>query len=108
MKNIIKILVFIVSIMILLGGCTATTVYLNQGVQKYSPTQMKSVKIFAERNISKEYTEIGYVAVHHTNTDNGDDLKNLVREEAASVGADAVVNFKIYGLTAGGIAVKYK
>jgi hypothetical protein len=108
MKNIIKFFVLDIFLMIFLCGCYVTTAYLNQGVQKYTTTQKNTIKIFSERHIAKDFVEIGYVAVHHTQTQSGDDLKDLVKEKASSLGADAVIDFKIFGLTAGGIAVKYK
>jgi len=51
---------------------------------------------------------MGYVSVNITNTTSGDQLKEALKEEAASIGADAVVDFRIFGATAGGIAVKFK
>ncbi len=83
--------------------------YLNDGVNPYPATQANKVTIFSERAVpDTAYIEMGYVAVHVTNASTGDELKKAVRIKAASIGADAVIDFRIFGLTAGGIAVKYE
>ena len=99
----------ILTIIIFLAGCsTASMYYLNDGVNKLPPTSANKVLIFSERVVpDKTYIEMGYVSVHVTNASNGDELKKAIKEEAASIGADAVIDFRIFGLTAGGIAVKY-
>ncbi len=111
MKTISTQLYFliVIIIVILLSGCTASMHYINDGAKIYPAINPESVLIVSERTIeNKDFVEIGYVAINITNANNGDQLKNAMKEEAASIGADAVIDFRIFGLTAGGIAVKYK
>jgi hypothetical protein len=82
--------------------------YLNEGVENYGTTIPDNIKVYSERHIEKETVEIGYVSVDVTNAKNGDELKKAVRDEASLIGADAIVDFKIVGKTAEGIAIKYK
>jgi hypothetical protein len=108
MKNVISILILNVIIITIFYGCQTGIAYLNPGIEKYPSAQPGNVKIFSERNINKDFTEIGYVSVHFTQTVFGDDLKNSIKEKASSIGADAVIDFHIFGNTAGGIAIKFK
>jgi hypothetical protein len=101
-------LLFLIIIAFLTGCSTASMHYLNEGINKLPPTSANEVLIFSERAVpDKPYVEMGYVSVHVTNASTGDELKKAIRKEAASIGADAVIDFRIFGLTAGGIAVKY-
>jgi hypothetical protein len=116
----------VLAVVTVLAGCgTASMHYLNDGAIKYPPTSVDKVSIFSERTIpGKTYIEMGYVSVHVTTANTGDELKQAIRKEAASIGADAVVDFRIfaggvgakyaffdyrtYGLGAGAIAIKYE
>lgn len=92
-----------------LSGCTASMHYINDEAKSYPANSPDKVLIVSQRSIAnKDYVEIGYVSIHITNANKGDQLKMALKTEAASIGADAVVDFRIFGLTAGGIAVKYK
>lgn len=112
---------------IFLTGCGIESMYyLNDGVKKLPATSVNKVMILSEHAVpDTSYIEMGYVSVHVTNVSSGDELKRAIKEEAASIGADAVIDFRIfgaggiagnyaifdyriYGLNAGGIAVKYK
>ena len=112
---------------IFLTGCGIESMYyLNDGVKILPATSANKVMILSERAVpDTSYIEMGYVSVHVTNVSSGDELKRAIKEEAASIGADAVIDFRIfgaggiagnyaifdyriYGLNAGGIAVKYK
>ena len=112
---------------IFLTGCGIESMYyLNDSVKKLPATSVNKVMILSERTVpDTSYIEMGYVSVHVTNVSSGDELKRAIKEEAASIGADAVIDFRIfgaggiagnyatfdyriYGLNAGGIAVKYK
>jgi len=120
-------LLILLTIVIFLTGCGIESMYyLNDGVKKLPATSVNKVMILSERAVpDTSYIEMGYVSVHVTNVSSGDELKRAIKEEAASIGADAVIDFRIfgaggiagnyaifdyriYGLNAGGIAVKYK
>lgn len=106
MKKIFSI--SIIFLFVIFSGCQTSMYYLNEGVKKYNPTTPENIKVYSERDIKKETIEIGYVATHITNTQNGDELKKAIRDEASLIGADAIIDFKIIGTMARGIAVKYK
>ena len=107
MKTLRNTILFIL-IAFLINGCTATMSYLNDGIEKYSPTNKTTIKIYSERDIDKDVIELGYVAVNMTDFPKGDVMKDKLKECAAKLGADAIVNFQILANTAEGIAVKYK
>lgn len=109
MKNAIMNSLLLFCSIIYLTGCVATTHYLNDGVSPYQPTNPGKIMVYSDRSsLAKDFIEIGYVSVHITNAKDGDELKAELRNEASAIGADAIINFRIYGLTAGGIAVKLK
>ncbi len=120
-------LLILLTMVIFLTGCGIESMYyLNDGVKILPATSVNKVMILSERTVpDTSYIEMGYVSVHVTNVSSGDELKRAIKEEAASIGADAVIDFRIfgaggiagnyamfdyriYGLNAGGIAVKYK
>ena len=109
MKNILVQFSLMILILIFLSGCTASMHYINDGARLYPANSPEKVMIVSQRSIAnKDFDEIGYVSIHITNASDGDQLKKALRTEAASIGADAVIDFRIFNLTAGGIAVKYK
>lgn len=101
---------FLLTLMVtFLSGCTASMHYINDEAKLYPANSPDKVLIVSQRSIvNKDFIEIGYVSVNITNADKGDQLKMALKNEAASIGADAVIDFRIFGLTAGGIAVKYR
>jgi len=112
MKNILirfSILQATVAIAFFMCGCTASMHVINEGSKLYPANSPERIMVVSQRAIvNKDYTEMGYVSVNITNATGGDELKEAVKEEAASIGADAIVDFRIFGATAGGIAVKFK
>ena len=109
MKNTFLQCFLLTLIVIFLSGCTASLHFLNDETKTYPANSPDKVLIVSQKSIAnKDFIEIGYVSVHITNADKGDELKLALKKEAASIGADAVIDFRIFGLTAGGIAVKYK
>ena len=125
-KKGFRLLILSAMITLLTGCGTVGMYYLNDGVNKYPATLTNKVMIFSECVVpDTSYIEIGYVSIHVTNVSSGDELKEAIKKEAASIGADAVIDFRIfgaggiagnyaifdyriYGLNAGGIAIKYK
>jgi hypothetical protein len=117
-----NLVLWVLSILLLFLGCAAMTHTLtgkDPGL-RYSPTTKEQIKIYFSSDIGHEYAEIGYVAVEKGN--NPEVAKDLLKEEAAKLGADAIINFQIglmardlnfFGATEGvvsvkGIAVKFK
>jgi hypothetical protein len=109
MKNILVQFSLLTLVLFFLSGCTASMHYINGDARLYPASSPENVLIVSQKSIpNKDFVELGYVSINITNADDGDKLKKAVRAEAASIGADAVIDFRIFGLTAGGIAVKYK
>ena len=112
MKNILIRFCFLqpaVVVVFFMCGCTASMHFINDGSKLYPANSPEKIQIVSQSSsLNKDYTEMGYVSVNITNTTSGDQLKEALKEEAASIGADAVVDFRIFGATAGGIAVKFK
>ena len=109
MKKLLVQLSLMTLVIIFLSGCTASMHYINSDARLYPANPPENVLIVSQKSIAnKEFVELGYVSINITNADDGDKLKKALRVEAASIGADAVIDFRIFGLTAGGIAVKYK
>lgn len=114
--------VWVLGILLLFIGCAARTHTLTGRDPSlgYSPTTKEQIKIYFSSNINQEYTEIGYVAVEKGN--DPEVVKDLLKEEAAKLGADAIINCQIglaardvgfFGATEGvvcmrGIAIKFK
>ncbi|MFH1834168.1 MAG: hypothetical protein ABH877_04005 [bacterium] len=85
----------------------------------YPPTSEGDIAIFLSTDIGRDYAEIGYVAVEMGSQP--EKVRDLLKEEAAKLGADAIVNFEtgvvvrlvadVFSegvVCAKGIAVKYK
>jgi len=89
-------------------SCTAKVGYVNEGIEHFPATNPQSIEVHADRQLDRQVIEIGYVAAHNTQNADGDFLKDALRKEAASMGADAIVGFRLWGYTAEGIAVKFK
>ena len=108
--NKIKLLISFL-IMLLLIGCSTSIGYLNDGIEKYAPTSASNVQVFSEKFQDKDYVEIGFVAAHMLSDVTGDGLKNILKEKAAEIGADAIIEFRLWGANDGalaeGIAIKY-
>jgi hypothetical protein len=113
---------WLLSILLLFIGCAAKTHTLtgkDPGLRN-SPTTKDQIKLYFSSDIGQEYTEIGYVAVEIGN--DPEVVKDLLKEEAAKLGADAIINVQIglvardigfFGATEGvvsirGIAIKFK
>lgn len=105
-----KKLKYIISLMLLLTviGCTASTGYINENIDAFPPTEIENIKVYSKKPTEKNYIEIGYVAAHITSGASGDALKLALKKEAAKMGADAIIAFQLMGVTAEGIAVKFK
>ena len=94
-------------ILLLFTGCATSVGYINDGLDKYPPTNINEIKIYSEKVTEMDYIEIGYVSANITDNASGDKLKALILNEASKMGADAVISFQIWSNTAEGIAIKY-
>lgn len=83
---------WLLSLLLLFIGCAARTHTLTgkDPSLRYSPTSKEQIKIYLSSDIGQEYTEIGYVAVEIGN--DPEVVKDLLKEEAAKLGADAIIN----------------
>jgi hypothetical protein len=97
--------------MLAIISCSTSVGYINDGIEKYAPTSASTIKVYSEKKQDQKYLEIGYVSANMTSDVSGDELKRLLKEKAAELGADAIVEFKLWGSKNGGIAegiaVKY-
>ena len=107
MLNQIRIIGSIIVTFVILNGCTTSVYYYNDGITPPSPKSESNINIYSEREINRECRELGYVTVYSTKDITGDELKRLLKEKAAEMGADAIIGFKLFGYSAKGIAVTF-
>ena len=83
-----------------ISGCTIATNYVQEGAKVYPPTSPDSVQIYVADTLSVKYDVIGSV-VADTDGD-GDDAAKALREEAAKMGANAVIKTRFAKFTSYG------
>jgi uncharacterized protein YbjQ (UPF0145 family) len=111
MKNVNIIILLLLSAL-LLSSCTGNAVYLKD-TKTFSTTDPNSIKIYSSITPSVKYEVVGYVSTYTSNADRaGDVLKNNLRIEAAKIGANAIIGFKLNtavhgGGGAQGVAVRF-
>lgn len=68
-----------------------------------------AITVYAKSNVGRDYEELGPVVVNVPSS-KGDNAKRLLQKEAAKLGANAIVDFKLIlqgnRATASGIAVR--
>jgi hypothetical protein len=108
------ILLFVVTlVMSILTGCTGNAVYM-KSTASFPATDPKTVQLYATTSPAADFEVIGYVSTYTTYADrDGDLLKDNLRIQAAKVGANAVIGFKLNiaetgGGGAQGVAVRYR
>ena len=79
------------------SGCAASTYYLQDGARTYPKTDPAKVRIYAGESLKSRYEVIGSVAVDVLG-DTKDAQKEL-REKAASLGANAVIDTRVTVMT---------
>jgi len=87
------VLVFIIAV---IAGCTASTA-MRTSNESYPAKDPANVKIFLSEKPSQKYKEIGKVTVDKYGMisivpASGDKVNQLLREEAAKIGGDAIIN----------------
>jgi hypothetical protein len=100
MKLQFAILMLAVASMAAFSGCTIATHYVQEGAKLYPPTSPDSVEIYVADTLGVKYEVIGTVLA---DTDgNGDDAAKELREEAAKMGANAVIKARLVKFTSMG------
>jgi hypothetical protein len=82
----------------------------------YNPTNPKDIDIIGSIKAKKAYRSIGLISVSHDSDSNIEVVSEMLKEEAAKLGADAVVDVRYQtimgywsgGVNASGVAVKYR
>jgi uncharacterized protein YbjQ (UPF0145 family) len=111
MKNLTCILLVVVSAFVL-SSCTGNAVYM-KNTRTFAATDPKSVQLYASTSPSVGFEVIGYVSTYTTYADHdGDLLKDNLKIQAAKVGANAIIGFKLNiaetgGGGAQGVAIRF-
>ena len=84
------------SILVFVTGCTASTA-MRTSSETYAAKDPANVKIFLSEKPADKYKEIGKVTVDKYGMislvpASGDEINRLLREEAAKIGGDAIIN----------------
>jgi hypothetical protein len=109
MRTLIAVLLtFTLSTALLGCGSSASMSRLNEGVTAATPTLAADIKVYAARDIDRGYIELGSVSVSVHNELDGKVYVKRIKEEAARIGADAIVGYEQLGTSAVGIAVKFR
>jgi hypothetical protein len=89
MKNIVLSSLVVV----MCSACSISTHYVQTGAKKHTPTNPNDIKIYADSNALNNYTIIGSVATFTQ----GDGSKAAIelKKEAAALGANAIIAFKL-------------
>ena len=111
MKNV-NITILIILLTFLLSSCTGNAVYLKD-TKIVSSTDPKTIKVYASTNPPVNFEVVGYVSTYTSNAEHdGDLLKNNLKVQAAKLGANAIIGFKLNtavygGGGAQGVAVRF-
>lgn len=109
MKRLISFLGFI----LILTSCAITTQYVQPEAPSYEAVEASQVKIYSSMDIGQSYDVLGNVAVDMLG--DGRAAKSVLQEEAAEMGANAVIGVKLTKMNTfaqrtglAGIAVRIK
>lgn len=119
MKSKVALTVFL--LLMLSAGCTHFQQTLIGDEQTYPPTKLEDIKVFfSNESPDRKYKEVGYIVADKPKTD---DAVKFIKEKAAQMGADAIVNCEVrvytfvilfiiipvpqHSYIASGVAVKY-
>lgn len=89
MKNIV--LGFLVALTC--SACTVSTNYVQTDAKKHTPTNYESIKVYTDSRVLDNYIVIGSVAAFTHG--NGNKAAIELKKEAASLGANAIISFKL-------------
>lgn len=107
----------IIIVVLILQSCY-TTSYLktDDSPVVYEKSDPEKIKVYATPKIDRKYIPLGQVIVGH-DSGNAISTVNLLKKEAANLGADGIINLRleietgflsVAGLKASGTAVKFK
>jgi hypothetical protein len=104
-------LLIVLSIATMIAACTATT-SIRTSNEPHSPTDPANVKIFLSEKPSQQYKEIGKVTVDKygmigMTPASGEKINQLLREEAAKIGGDAIINVSEDFASVSGVVVVF-
>jgi len=95
---------------IMMTGC-ATERVMSTGTQ-YPPTNPSSVKIYQSEKPSSAFEEIGRASVDKYNnlgiSRSSEELKTKLKEQAASIGGNAIISISEDFASMSGVVVKFK
>jgi hypothetical protein len=77
----------------ILSGCSFAPVYIQDGAKTYSRVPAQDVKVYASDTLKVRYEVIGSIAVDAAG--NAKAAYDLLREKAASHGANAVISTRV-------------
>ena len=115
MTNFIKRCALLVLILCTAASCSSTGYFhLTGDTSQYAKVKPSEVAVYVTEEAGSTYTPLGSVIVSADAINDANATVNLLRTEAARLGADAIVNMKLkiaYGvwgrsLEASGMAVK--
>ena len=92
MKNLTPAMTLLVSA-VLFSGCSTATHYLSEGGKARDGVDASKVKIYSAEKIDMKYDVIGSVAVDLAG--DSDEAATLLKKEAGSIGANAVINTRL-------------
>lgn len=102
-----------VAIVFALQGCAIQTHYIQTGSQKLEKVKTSEVKLYVKAPEGQAYDVIGSVAVDQLG--NAKDAQTAIKQEAAMIGANAVIDVKLTKLASfaqrtgiSGVAVRFK
>lgn len=90
-----KILILLLG-SLLFSGCSIATYYLQEGAKEKKPIDPKNVRIYSATALKSKYEVLGSIAVDKMG--DGDSALELLREKAASIGANAVIDARLVKL----------
>ncbi|MBI2428727.1 MAG: heavy metal-binding domain-containing protein [Ignavibacteriales bacterium] len=81
---------------VFISGCSSTANLQTDDEQvKFEKTDAKNIKVYSTANVGTEYTIIGQVVADVDAGENATKAVNKMKVEAAQLGADAVINFRL-------------
>ena len=109
MKTKINILLILVA---MLSSCTLVTSYKQTNAKEYTPTDAKKVMVYSGIPNNIKFEPLAAVSV---NAISEKKAMSVLKEEAADLGADAVIDAKVYVMSSddrrcgiSGVVVKLK
>jgi len=108
-----KLFLVYAAMVVSLVGCVGYGTY-QIAENSFPSTNAGDVRVYAVTQPDAEYTVIGYVSVYISDAqDGGNRLRDELKSQAAKLGADAIIGFKLNlvhggGGGAEGEAIRYK